>query len=483
MSASAARALSPVMPVFSQYRWTMLGVIVVADFFAVSTAGCVAVFSRLLLPGQFLLADYLPFVWSVLMFGAVFTAVGLYPGIALNPVEEFRRIIRGVSISYLLIISGTFFIREANSYSRLVFLFSWMLSIVLVVLFRSLVREYCCRMSWWGLPVVILGGGRTGHMVMDILNRNPGLGLRAVALLDGEADRPSLTIHRPNGPINGQLSLAPSFAKERGVRYAILAMPGLSAKELSRVVHRYAHCFPHLLIIPNLFGLSTLWVSAMDVGGVLGLELSQTLVRPGARFLKRMIDLVVGVAVTVALAPLMGVIYVAIRIGSKGPAIYGQTRLGLDGEPFVAWKFRSMLVGADALLEAHLARNPELRAEWERDHKLKDDPRVTPVGRMLRKTSLDELPQVWNILRGEMSLVGPRPIVRAEIVKYGDCYELYQKVRPGLTGLWQVSGRNNTTYQQRVAFDEYYVRNWSVWLDLHIFIRTVKTVLLGEGAY
>jgi Undecaprenyl-phosphate galactose phosphotransferase WbaP len=471
------------MPVFSDYRWTMLFAIVMADLAAVCSAGAVAVFARFAFQGHVILADYLPFLWSLLIFGAVFTSLGLYPGIALNPVEEFRRIIRAVSTGYLLIIGGTFFFKEANSYSRLIFLFAWLLSILLVVVFRSLMRDICCRKSWWGLPVVVLGAGRTGHMVMDILSRNPSLGLRPVALLDGEADRPSLTMHRPKGPISGQLALAPSFALERGVRYAILAMPGLSAKELSRVVHRYAHCFPHVLIIPNLFGLSTLWVSAMDVGGVLGLELSQTLVQPLPRALKRTIDLLIGATVAVLLAPLLAVIYIAIRLGSKGPALYGQTRVGMDGRPFVAWKFRSMLLDADDLLTKHLEQNPQLRAEWERDHKLKNDPRVTSVGRLLRKTSLDELPQIWNVLCGEMSLVGPRPIVRAEIAKYGDCFELYQKVRPGLTGLWQVSGRNNTTYQQRVAFDEYYVRNWSVWLDLHIFIRTIRTVLLGEGAY
>lgn len=142
-----------------------------------------------------------------------------------------------------------------------------------------------------------------------------------------------------------------------------------------------------------------------------------------------------------------------------------------------------MFQNADQVLSVHLESNPALREEWLRDHKLKNDPRVTLVGRFLRKTSLDELPQLWNVLRGEMSLVGPRPIVSAEVAKYGEYFDDYQAVRPGITGLWQVSGRNNTTYEERVKYDEYYVRNWSIWLDLYILCKTVKTVLLGEGAY
>ena len=143
-----------------------------------------------------------------------------------------------------------------------------------------------------------------------------------------------------------------------------------------------------------------------------------------------------------------------------------------------------MFVNADQVLDDYLDKHPELRKEWERDHKLKSDPRILPlVGVFLRKTSLDELPQLWNVLRGEMSVVGPRPIVTAEIPKYHDRYELYLRVRPGITGLWQISGRNNTTYEERVQLDTYYVRNWSPWLDLYILGRPIRTVLMREGAY
>jgi lipopolysaccharide/colanic/teichoic acid biosynthesis glycosyltransferase len=142
-----------------------------------------------------------------------------------------------------------------------------------------------------------------------------------------------------------------------------------------------------------------------------------------------------------------------------------------------------MCVDAEAALKSYLDQHPELRDEWNKDHKLKDDPRITRVGKFLRRTSLDELPQLWNILRGEMSLVGPRPIVSAEVSRCGEHFDMYSKVRPGLTGLWQVSGRNDTSYEQRVNLDCYYVRNWSVWLDLYILAKTIRVVLLGKGAY
>jgi Undecaprenyl-phosphate galactose phosphotransferase WbaP len=170
-------------------------------------------------------------------------------------------------------------------------------------------------------------------------------------------------------------------------------------------------------------------------------------------------------------------------MSSRGPVLYGHDRFGKDGHRFRAWKFRTMFENSNGVLEQYLEAHPELREEWGQDHKLRFDPRVTKIGRFLRKTSLDELPQLWNVLRGEMSLVGPRPIVTAEIVKYGPYYELYTMVHPGITGLWQVSGRNDTTYDERVQLDAYYVRNWSPWLDIYLLLKTVRIVLFSKGAY
>jgi Undecaprenyl-phosphate galactose phosphotransferase WbaP len=185
----------------------------------------------------------------------------------------------------------------------------------------------------------------------------------------------------------------------------------------------------------------------------------------------------------IVLAPILAAIAIAVKLESSGPAVFGHLRIGQNGRMFRAWKFRTMVANGEEVLKQYLESNPEAQAEWNRDHKLRNDPRITRVGRLLRKTSLDELPQLWNVLANEMSLVGPRPIVEAEIPKYGNSYTLYTRVKGGVTGLWQVSGRNDVSYEERVKLDSFYVRNWSVWLDLCILYRTIGTVLFRSGAY
>jgi Undecaprenyl-phosphate galactose phosphotransferase WbaP len=230
-------------------------------------------------------------------------------------------------------------------------------------------------------------------------------------------------------------------------------------------------------------GLCSLGISARELGGEVGFELPQRLFHTGVSVIKRSLDVVLGVFALAVISPLFLLIAIAVKLTSRGPVFYAQSRVGKSGEVFKALKFRTMIRDADAALADYLAKHPECLLEWRRDHKLKNDPRITKVGKWLRRLSLDELPQLLNIAAGHMSLVGPRPIVKAEIEKYGRGYELYSRVRPGLTGLWQVSGRNNTSYEDRVAYDEYYVRNWSIWLDTYILVRTVKVVVTSEGAY
>ena len=177
------------------------------------------------------------------------------------------------------------------------------------------------------------------------------------------------------------------------------------------------------------------------------------------------------------------ILAILIKLDSPGPVFFRQTRIGRFGRKFTIYKFRTMVQNADQELQNYLKKFPELKAEWLATQKLKQDPRLTGLGALLRKTSLDELPQLWNIFIGDMSLVGPRPIVDSEVKKYGKCFDYYIQVRPGLTGLWQVSGRNNTTYERRVELDEYYVRNRSLKLDLEILLKTIKVVLKQDGAY
>lgn len=204
--------------------------------------------------------------------------------------------------------------------------------------------------------------------------------------------------------------------------------------------------------------------------------------RSARELTKRTVDIMGAVLLGILFSPLMLLIVLLTR-REGSPAIYKHRRVGRDGKPFGCLKFRTMIPNADQVLRELLESNPELKAEWVRDHKLRNDPRVTALGRFLRRTSLDELPQIWNVIRGEMSLVGPRPVVREELLRYGRNVRAYLTTRPGITGLWQVTGRNDTDYRRRVALDTYYARNKSLILDLYILLKTTRVVLAGRGAY
>jgi Undecaprenyl-phosphate galactose phosphotransferase WbaP len=203
---------------------------------------------------------------------------------------------------------------------------------------------------------------------------------------------------------------------------------------------------------------------------------------PARSIVKRGLDVVLASTMLVALAPVLLSLAAVVRMDG-GPALFRHRRIGADGRPFYCLKFRSMCVDAEARLKEYLANNPEAQAEWDRDFKLKVDPRITRLGNLLRRTSLDELPQLLNVIKGDMSLVGPRPIVPAEIPRYGDSFGAYLRCRPGITGLWQVSGRNDVDYGTRVALDTRYASDWSVITDAMILVRTIAVVFRRSGAY
>lgn len=474
-----------VKPVISSLRmstraWPMIGLLAVSDVLALILAGIVSVYGRLILSGGYDLAFYWN-LWPILsIFLLTYGLAGLYPAVGVSPVDELRRVVLATTFTYLVLGAGLFLIREGDTYSREVFVMAWVLSLGAVLTGRLLVRQGFARFSWWGYPVLILGAGRTGEMVVQTLKRQPEFGLNPIAVLDDDLSKRG---ELAGIPVLGSLSAAPALAYQRDIHYAIVAMPGVQRERLLTILEQHGHTFPHLLMIPDLFGVASLWVSAKDLGGILGLEIRQRLLLPGPRLTKALVDLVLTIVLGLALLPLVITIAILVKVSSPGPIFYGQRRLGRDGVPFTAWKFRSMVSNADQALADYFHVNPALRLQWERDQKLRYDPRVTAIGRFLRRTSLDELPQLWNVLRGEMSLVGPRPIIDEEIPRYAEKYKLYTRVLPGLTGLWQVSGRNNVSYPERVNLDAYYVRNWSVWLDIYILLRTVWVVITGDGAY
>jgi Undecaprenyl-phosphate galactose phosphotransferase WbaP len=476
------RTLSPTLVALtiSTRSWPTYAVMISADLLALVTAGLIAVYTRLAFEGQFHPSLYWQLFPVLGLFIAAYALVGLYPAVGISPVDEMRWICLTTTLMYLALAAMVFMRREGEIYSRGVFILAWLLSVALVVIIRAFARLAFARKRWWGYPVMVLGAGHTGSMVIRTLKRRPGTGLKPVLVLDDDPKKHG-SLH--GVPVVGGVELAPGLARTRKIPYAIVAMPGVPRDRLLSLLERYGSSFAHLLVIPDLFEFSSLWVEAKDMGGVLGLEIRQRLLLPGPRLAKFAIDLAATLLGGLFVLPLIGLIALLIKLDSRGPIFYSQTRIGHNGEHFKAWKFRTMVQKADYALKDYLERHPELKEAWERDQKLRYDPRVTRVGRLLRRTSLDELPQLWNILRGEMSLVGPRPIIDEEIPRYGDKFSLYTKVIPGLTGLWQVSGRNNITYEERVSLDAYYVRNWSVWLDIYILLRTVWVVMTGEGAY
>jgi Undecaprenyl-phosphate galactose phosphotransferase WbaP len=240
---------------------------------------------------------------------------------------------------------------------------------------------------------------------------------------------------------------------------------------------------PHLLVLSDASTLPTLWGASRSFGRLSGIEVRNGLLLATLQTVKRVIDLAVVATAMALFLPLLIAIAIAIKLTSDGPIFYGHTRIGRHGKKFKAWKFRTMYPNGDAILREYLARVMSARVEWDNDRKLRNDPRVTPIGKLLRKLSLDELPQMWNVLKGDMSIVGPRPIVESEVKLYGEVFRHYTTVKPGITGLWQVSGRTNLSYEDRVLLDQFYVRHWSPWLDVYILAKTVVALLKRDGAY
>ena len=460
--------------------WATCCCVIASDVIALSIVYWIAVLGRFAFHAHYNLKFYLELFPVVAIFLGVFATQDLYPGLLLHPAEELRRAFRAVTTAFLLIACGAFLSHTAESYSRAVFLILWASGTPLVILARQVTRRLLGDKSWWGVSALVFGSGPVTKRVLSALRPGNHMGLRVVGVLTpGESQHTSYY----GAPVLGDISYGPIAAAEGLAEYAIIAMPECSSAHLRHAIEEYCVGFRHVLLIPDLPGLSSLDTCGRDIGGELGFELPQRLFHTSAALSKRGMDFAVSFTVLAIFAPLFLVTATLIKLTSPGPLFFGHTRYGRGGRQFKAWKFRTMATNGDAILQRYLADNPMAREEWERDHKLKNDPRVTWVGKWLRRYSFDELPQLWNVLVGDMSLVGPRPIVKAEIVKYGSAYGLYQRVIPGITGLWQVSGRNNTTYEERIAFDEYYVRNWSVWLDIYILVRTVRTVLTGHGAY
>ena len=372
--------------------------------------------------------------------------------------------------------------RIAGSTSRMFIAVFWILSFILLVIFRYIVKKILEKYQLLQIPVLIIGAGKTAELLVQGIKNDAGMGYKIIGLLeDNKVEKGILE----NYPVLGKFSDAEQVITKYNINHVFIAAPGLEQGKLTKLIYKVQPLVKSMGVIPNLVGVPMGGIEAESLFNekLMLLRLKNNLARPINRWIKTIFDYVLTITGTIAILPILIVIALWIYKDSPGPVIFKHRRIGKNGKEFNCYKFRSMCVDAKEKLEQLFKANPEAKAEWEKDFKLKNDPRITKSGSFLRKTSLDELPQIFNVLKGEMSLVGPRPIIRDEMIRYGEYINDYLMVKPGITGMWQVSGRSDTDYKQRVQLDSWYVRNWSIWLDTMLLWRTGKIVLQCKGAY
>jgi Undecaprenyl-phosphate galactose phosphotransferase WbaP len=368
--------------------------------------------------------------------------------------------------------------------SRTVVVLMGVLSLASLPIIRMIVKKVLRQLGFLKRRVLILGAGETGKLIVRALKKEPNYGYEIKGFVDDDPDKFGREIEGVK--IHKGTDKAATYISRCGIDDLVIAMPGAGKERLQSLINGLQHKVDRILFVPDIFGIAVLGTNLQHFfhEEAFAFEMKNNLARPFNIFIKRGFDMMMSIALLPFLFLPMALISLLIRIDSPGRAIFSQERTGRGGRIFRCYKFRTMYADADERLEALLQDDPEAKTTWEQYWKLSDDPRVTKIGRFLRTTSLDELPQILNVLKGEMSFVGPRPVTRDEIERYyREMAELCFSVLPGITGLWQVSGRSNTSYDYRIALDSWYVRNWNLWLDIVILFKTVKIVLKREGAY
>lgn len=411
-------------------------------------------------------------------------SLGLFPASGINPVRELRKQVSSIAVAFALLVAMNGLLGEVTLNEIITIVLAFPMMFVLAPPARFSIRKIVSGCSWWGEKVIIVGMGRQGVAVYQFLKQLPQRGLKPLGIVDGSpGEYWNSAYNNAQFDFLGTTDEIVSVCRKRQCHWVIAAVANKDEFEVQHILDRCSFV-PNLVVLSSSHLTPSMWAESFDVAGLAGIHICDRLLFPIQRYTKRLTDIIVSVALLIICSPLIAAIFGLVKWKSPGPVLYRHRgRIGRGGILFGALKIRTMVANADEVLEDYLSSNPEARREWNANQKLQNDPRIIPgIGRILRRTSLDELPQLLNVIVGDMSLVGPRPIVSTEIEKYGDVFELYKRVRPGLTGLWQVTGRNNTSYADRVRLDAYYVRNWSLWLDYFLLLRTVRTVLLREGS-
>lgn len=461
-------------------RAVMAGLMVLSDVVTIVVAIEFSLFLWSQVRADLIPANYQPLLLPVsVVFCSIYFSMGLYPGVGLGPVEELRRLSIGATLGMMGLMGLSFYLRNVNEWSRAALGLTYIFILLGALFVRNLMRRIAQRLDIWGLPVAIIGETEETEHVFASLQRNWLNGLRPVLCI--RVDSLDRIFPPPSQKKNARQWGDQKFFE--GIDIAIIVPRQLPMSAVKNVMLYSSHHFQRVIVMLNESRMGPMWFTPLLLSDHLGLEVRCQLINPLHQAVKRIVDLGLIFIFLPILILVFLLLMLVIKLDSPGPAFYTQKRVGRDGRNIFIWKFRTMIANAEYVLETMLEKDNILREEWERNFKLKSDPRITRVGRFLRRTSLDELPQLWNVLKREMSLIGPRPIVAEEIPLYGSDFEISKQVPPGMTGMWQISGRNDLSYDERIGLDVYYVQNWSIWLDIHILIRTLLVVLHGRGAY
>jgi exopolysaccharide biosynthesis polyprenyl glycosylphosphotransferase len=372
---------------------------------------------------------------------------------------SFQQVFSAITIGTFLISSLSFFYRDF-SYSRLVFILTWGVAILLTFFTRIIL--FLLKISIIGKianKIIIVGRNEVSEVIKSFWEQNPYLNYKVIDVIE-DIDNIDELVSKNN--IN-----------------EILVTKRISDGEALKLISLKRKKGVYIKMVPESYLFFSKRISFDEISGIPVMELEISNLEGFQGYIKEIIDIVLGTIGLILFSPLFIIIAILIKLDSEGPIFYKHLRVGRYGKPFYLWKFRTMYKDADKILDKY----PELKKEFEKEFKLKNDPRVTRIGKFLRKFSLDEIPQIFNILKGEMSIVGPRPVTFKELEKYGEYKDEVLRVKPGLTGLWQVSGRSDLDYARRIALDLYYIQNWSLLLDIKIILKTIPAVFFGKGAY
>lgn len=392
--------------------------------------------------------------------------------------EEFYAILNGTTTAIVFTIVFFFFYRP-QFYSRLIFAYIGVLVLTGlggVRLIERMIRQQLRKRGIGVVRVLIVGGGELGRTLMRHIVAHPELGFEVVGFVDDDPERRT-DIGRFKAL--GSTRDIPDIVQNTDIDEVIITLPWQYHRKILRVLDQCEREQVRSRIVPDMFQLSMSRVDLDEIKGVPLIGTKEPALKGWGFTLKRLMDIALASLMLLVASPLIVVIAALIKLDSSGPVLFEQTRVGRNGRLFTLFKFRSMYVGAEEDVE-------RLRVHNEADgplFKMREDPRVTRIGKLLRRFSLDELPQLWNVLRGDMSLVGPRPALPSEVEQYEPWHRKRLEVPPGLTGLWQTSGRSDITFDEMCLLDIYYAERWSPLLDTMIFLKTIPTVLLGRGAY